>query len=101
MVEESCKLFEKWKQGGNIAKYIRCDNAGENRSLQTRANGVDWKLNITFEYTLRHTPQHNHLAELALASIASKGRAIISAANIPKKIRYKVWTKAFQHAVRD
>jgi hypothetical protein len=38
------------------------------------------------------------LAELALASIASKGRAIMSAANIPKKIRYKVWTKAFQHA---
>jgi hypothetical protein len=86
MVEESCELFYKWRQGGNQVKYISCDN------------GVDWKLNITFEFTPRDTPQHNHLAELALASIANKGRALMSAANVPTKIRYKVWVKAFQHA---
>jgi hypothetical protein len=89
-------------KSGNREETLRstsvATNAGENRSLQTRANGVDWKLNFTFEYTLRHTPQHNHLAELALASIASKGRAIMSAVNIPQKTRYYVWTKAFQHA---
>jgi hypothetical protein len=55
-------------------------------------------LNITFEYTPRDTPQHNHLAELGLASIANKGRSLMSAANIPMKIMYKVWIKAFQHA---
>jgi hypothetical protein len=98
MVEESCELFYNSKQGGNQVKYVRCDNAGENKTLQKRANGVDWKLNITFEFTPRDTPQHNHLAELALASIANKGRALMSAANVPTKIRYKVWVKAFQHA---
>ena len=98
MVEPSCELFHKWKQGGNTVKYIRCDNAGENRTLMKRANSPDWKLNIEFEFTPRDTPQHNHLAELGLTSIASKGRALMTGAKIPLKIRYKVLDKAFQHA---
>jgi hypothetical protein len=98
MVESSCELFQKWKHQGNPVQYIRCDNAGENKSLQKKANSADWKLNITFEYTPRDTPQHNHFAELGLASIANKGRSLMSAANDPMKIRYKVWIKAFQHA---
>jgi hypothetical protein len=51
---------------------------------------MDWKLNITLEFTPRDTPQHNHLAELALATIANKGRVLMSAANVPARIRYKV-----------
>jgi hypothetical protein len=98
MVEESCELFSKWKSEGNPVKYIRCDNAGENKSLQKRANGVDWKFNIQFEFTPRDTPQHNHLAELGLASIANKGRTLMSAANVPKAARGKLWIKAFDHA---
>jgi hypothetical protein len=98
MVEPSCELFFRWKQGGNPVSFIRCDNAGENMNLQKRVNNVDWKLNIAFEFTPRDTPQHNHLAELGLESIANKGRALMSAANVPLKIRYKVWTMAFKHA---
>jgi hypothetical protein len=48
MVKPSCEMFHKWSQGGNTVKYVRCDNAGENRTLQTEANGADWKLNIEF-----------------------------------------------------
>jgi hypothetical protein len=95
MVEPICELFFRWKQGENPVSFIRCDNAGENMTLQKRVNSVDWKLNITFEFTPRDTPQHNHLAELRLASIANKGRALMSAANVPLKIRYKVWEMAF------
>ena len=98
MVEPSCETFHKWKQGGNPVKFIRCDNAGENKTLQKRANSADWKLNISFEFTPRDTPQHNHLAELGFASIAGKGRALMSAANVPMKVRAKVWVKAFGHA---
>jgi hypothetical protein len=98
IVESSCELFQRWKQGDNPVKYVRCDNAGENWTLQKRANSVDWKLNLTFEFTPRDTPQHNHPAELGLASIASKGRSLMSAANIPMRVRYKVWVKVFQHA---
>jgi hypothetical protein len=76
MVESSCELFNQWRQRGKEVKYIRCDNAGENKTLQKRANSAEWKLNIELEFTPRDTPQHNHLAELALASLASKGRSI-------------------------
>jgi hypothetical protein len=86
MVEESCKLFCKWKQG-------RCDNAGK----QNLAEKSKWGW-LETEHTPRDTPQHNHLAELALASIANKGGALMSAANVPATIRYKVWVKVFQHA---
>lgn len=30
----------------------------------------NWKWGIEFEFTACYTPQHNHLAELALATIA-------------------------------
>jgi hypothetical protein len=46
MVEPSCELFHQWKHDGHQVKYIRCDNAGENKSLQKRVNGADWKLKI-------------------------------------------------------
>jgi hypothetical protein len=55
MVEPSCELFSKWKHEHPF-KYIRCDNAGGNKTLQKRVNGVDWKLNIEFEFTPRETP---------------------------------------------
>jgi hypothetical protein len=49
--------------------------------------------------TLQEIPRkHNHLAELAFASIANKGRALMSAANIPMTIMYKVRVKAFDRA---
>jgi hypothetical protein len=79
-------------------KYIRMDNAGENKLLQKRAESKDWKLNITYEYTARDTPQQNHLAELALATMANKGRACMTAANVPENLRYLLYHKAFQYA---
>jgi hypothetical protein len=41
MVEPSCELFHQWKHDGHQVKYIRCDNAGENKSLQKRVNGAN------------------------------------------------------------
>jgi hypothetical protein len=38
------------------------------------------------------------LAELALATMANKGRACMTAANVPKNIRYLLYHKAFQYA---
>ena len=57
---------------------------------------MDWKLPIKFEFTGRDTPQRNHLAEVGLATIAARGRAIMSAAGIPKELRQKFWREAFQ-----
>jgi hypothetical protein len=47
-------------------------------------NSSDWKMGITFEYTGRDTPQRNSLAEVAFHTIASRGRAMQNAANVPR-----------------
>jgi hypothetical protein len=100
MVEPTCEIMSKWKQDGHGAKYVRMDNAGENKLLNKRADSKDWKLNIKFEYTGRSTPQRNHLAELGFASLANKGRALMIAANVPMAIRYVLFKEAFTTATK-
>ena len=95
MIEPTCVQINQWNQNGLIVKYLHCDNAGENRKLEERINGVDWKLNVEFEYTARDTPQQNHLAELAFATIANRGRAMMHRAHLPMELRYKLFPKAF------
>ena len=56
------------------------------------------EVGLTFEYTARDTPQQNRLAELAFATLANRGRAMIHAENIPIKLRYKIFKEAFQTA---
>ena len=98
MVEPACVKFDQWRQDGKAVKYVRLDNAGENKLLQQRATSEAWKLNIKFEFTARDTPQQNHLAELSFASIANKGRALMIDANVPLAIRYRLFREAFQTA---
>jgi hypothetical protein len=88
-----------WKQAGKQVKYIRLDNAGENKKLKTRSDSADWKLNIDFGFTSRDTPQQNHLvAELGFATIANRGRAVMHRANVPLATKYKLWRNAFKTA---
>jgi hypothetical protein len=100
MVEPTCEQLHRWKQSGHGVKYIRMDNAGENKLLQQRTESKDWKLDITYEYTARDTPQQNHLVELGFAIIANRGRALLRHANVPVKDRYRLYTKAFQTATQ-
>ena len=55
-------------------------------------------MSMQFEYTARDTPQQNHLAELGLAVLANRGRAMMHYANVPKDIKMRVFTKAFETA---
>ena len=98
MIEPTCeKLFKLNAEEKNV-KYIRCDDGGENRGLMNWLHSSDWKLPIRFEFTGRDTPQRNHLAEVAFATIAGHGRAIMSAAGVPKHYRENFWREAFQTA---
>ena len=75
-------------------KFIRQDNAGENRSLQNRCSSSDWKLEADFEYTAKETPQQNSLAENAFTIIAAMARALLNAANVPMEERYRLFPEA-------
>jgi hypothetical protein len=75
MVEPTCEMWHKWKTVGLEVRACRLDNAGENKMLQQRCEGVDWKLDINFKFTARDTPQQNHLAELGFAVLANRGQS--------------------------
>jgi hypothetical protein len=98
MVEPTCAQWNRWKDAGLAVKFVRLDNAGENKSLQTRAHSASWKLPIEFEFTARDTPQQNHLAEVGFATLANRGRAIMHHANVPMHTRYKLFPEAFKTA---
>eukprot|EP00957_Ditylum_brightwellii_P201229 15324682-Ditylum_brightwellii.AAC.1 len=84
MVEPTLEQFGKWKQAGIVVKYLHCDNAGKNMSLEKRAQSSDWQFAITFEYTVQDTPQQNHLAKLGFAVLAAHGCTLMHWANISK-----------------
>jgi hypothetical protein len=100
MVEPTCAKLYKWSQNGIKVKKIQLDNAGENKLLQQRADSKDWKLAIDFEFTSAMTPQQNHLAEIAFATLSNRGRVMMYHANIPNKVKPKVCQDAFQTATK-
>lgn len=55
MVIPTCVQFTKWKNAGMEVKHVRCDNAGENKLLETKTNGESYNLGLVFEYTARGT----------------------------------------------
>ena len=57
IVAPICSLINKLKLNHSIiTQYIRCDNAGENQTLEKVINGKDWRMAIQFEYTACATP---------------------------------------------
>jgi hypothetical protein len=52
------------------------------------------------EFTSAMTPQQNHLAEIAFATLSNRGQAMMYRANIPDKVKPKVGRDAFQTATK-
>lgn len=81
-------------------KTIRMDNAGENLDFKAQAEAAEDKykdkecLNIDFEITPRHTPQHNGVIERAFATVWNKTRALMAQAGLEDNLKYKLWTEA-------
>ena len=81
-----CVKIHKFKDSGIPVKYVICNNARENKSLEKRAENSDWKLGLHFYYSDRDTPQQNHLDGIFFEKIYSRGRALIHTANITGKL---------------
>jgi hypothetical protein len=77
-------------------KYIRCDNAGENKSLEKAC--YDEQLGITFEYTPPNTPQYNGKVERKFQMLYTHCRAMLNDAQVPLNIRHGLWAEGANHA---
>ena len=91
MPKDMTQQFMKEKQQGLTIKYLRMDNAGENKLLEAYVNKVESRLDITVEYTARDIPQQNSPAEQMFKTIYGKAKASLSKASVPMSIRYKVF----------
>ena len=54
-------------------------------------NGRKWILGAEFEFTVRHTPQQNSFTEVAIATMANRGSAMMNRSNVPEKFRTQLF----------
>jgi hypothetical protein len=72
--------------------HIRCDNSGENKSLQQQI-ALDSSLSVKFEFVAPYTPEQNGSIERKFATIFGKTRAMLNAAQLPTNLRNKLWAQ--------
>ena len=79
---------------GKKVKYIRCDNAGENISLDRSLlrEGYD----IRFEYTASGTPQQNGKVERAFPTLYGRIRACFNYQRINGALRESLWAECIR-----
>ena len=100
MVEPTCESIQKMITEKRMPPILRMDNAGENVKLEARMSSSAWKFPTKVEYTARNTPQQNSPAEVGLATIAMRARAMMSAAHIPDKIKHLLMPEACKTATK-
>ena len=87
------------KAHGTPVKFIRLDNAGENRDLQKKCEQSQDLNDITFEFTPRDAPQFNGKIERKFATMWNRVRANYQAAKLTQKLRNKLWAEACVTAI--
>ena len=80
----------------NQVKIIRCDNAGENKALETESDKND--LGIIFEYTAPGTPHQNGVVERAFVTVMGHARAMMNHAGFTMAKRQELRCEAAQTA---
>ena len=81
---------------GIQVKIIRCDNAGENKALETDSDKND--LGIIFENTALGTPQQNGVVERAFVTVMGCARAMMNHVGFTMVKRQELWCEAAQTA---
>ena len=93
------KFLRLMKSRGTPVKYIRCDNAGENKDLKRKCEESKDLNDIKFEFTPRDSPQYNGKVERKFAVMFARVRVNFAAAKIAGKLRNKLWAEACCHAI--
>ena len=70
---------------------IHCDNASENKKLETDSKKDG--LGLIFEYTAPNTPQQNGRVERKFATLYGRVRSMLNWARLTKDLRGKMWAE--------
>jgi len=93
-----CNHWVDSKAKGKPVTRVRLDNSGENKALETLANGPQFALGIHFEFTARRTPQQNSFAERGFTTILFRAKAIMHAAHLSHYWKYFLRNEVFMYA---
>jgi hypothetical protein len=99
MVEPTAIKLSKMKQHGILPKYLRMDNAGENKVLKTLIESKEYQLPINVELTPHDTPQMNLPVEVAFPSLGGRAHAMMTGAHVPKEQRKALMPEAVKCAM--
>ena len=72
-------------------RFIRCDNAGENVSLEKKLKREG--MGIQMEYTARKTPEQNGRVERLFQTLFGRIRSCFNGARMTKKMKLKLWAE--------
>jgi hypothetical protein len=61
--KELMVFMRQMKQRESPVKFIRCDNAGENKDLHNKCKESNDLTDVKFEFTVQDSPQFNSKAE--------------------------------------
>lgn len=89
-------FIKELTSNGITVSSIRMDNAGENKQF---GNSVK-ELGIKVEYTAPNTPQQNGVVERAIATIVSRGRAMMIHAGLPIELKENLWAECFSTSTK-
>ena len=90
------QYFKKLRANNFPVGYIRCDNAGENQTLEKIMKEQEFY--CTMEYTPPNNPQYNGIVERAFATLYGRARAMLNGANFDDPVRKGLWTEAVNTA---
>ena len=79
-----------------MGTYIQCDNAGENRTFERKAEKEG--LGIKFKYTSRETLQQSGKVEHGFTMVYRRAKAMMLTAGLDDNKKYELWTEAVSTA---
>lgn len=80
------------QQDGNTVRFIRCDNAGENKIIKDELVKQEIK-NIEMEFTAPRTPEQNALVERPFSFLWNRVREMLNGAGFDEKMRKSIWAE--------
>ena len=88
---------------GYRPRYIRCDDAGENKKLKKllKLHHRQAFRTIEFEFTSGNTPQFNGKVERKIAVVTRRVRATLNSAKLTKTLRQRLWGEAVMKCTAD
>ena len=90
------QLIKDFRLNDVHVKKIRCDNAGENFSLQKFCDRE--RFGVTFEFTGSGSPQYKGRVERKFANLYGKVRARLNDAKLTQHFRLSLWAEACNYA---